>query len=336
MVPRGIIQRRARPAGSQILGVGAYHPMRIVSNSDVCQRIASTPDWIESRSGIRSRRFAAPEESLGAMAAIAAGKALASAGVAVTDVGCVVIATMSDVMQSPSVATDVAARIGAPQAAAFDVSAACAGFCYALAVASDMILAGSAGYVLVIGTERMSDIIDPHDRGTAFLFGDGAGAVVVGPSETPGIGPVIWGSDASGRDTISHDHSYLEWRDTPTLPWPTMRMAGQRVYRWASWQMGPVARQALEVAGVGVDDLAAFIPHQANIRIINMLCKILALPDTVAVARDITIHGNTSGASIPIAMDGVLASGRVPTGGLALLIGFGAGLVYAAQVVRLP
>ncbi|WP_255738224.1 beta-ketoacyl-ACP synthase III [Frankia sp. CiP3] len=332
----GIIQARIRPAGSRILGVGAYRPMKIVSNAEICQRIDSTPEWIESRSGIRSRRFAAVDESLGAMAATAGGKALASAGVGVPDVDCIVVATMSHVTQSPSVATDVANRLGARQAAAFDLSAACAGFCHALAVASDMVLAGSAKYVLVIGAERMSDIIDPHDRGTAFLFGDGAGAIVVGPSETAGIGPVVWGSDSSGRDAIGHDRSYLEWRDNPELPWPTMRMAGQRVYRWASWQMAPVARQALDIAGISADELAAFIPHQANIRIIDMLCKVLALPGTVAVARDVAVHGNTSGASIPLAMDEVLASGAVPSGGLALLIGFGAGLVYAAQVVRLP
>ncbi|WP_322781062.1 beta-ketoacyl-ACP synthase III [Frankia sp. Cas4] len=332
----GIIHTRLRPTGSRILGVGAYRPMKVVLNSEICQQIESTPEWIEARSGIRSRRFATADESLGAMAASAGGKALASAGIEVADVGCIVVATMSHVTQSPSVATDVAGRLGSRNATAFDLSAACAGFCHALAVASDMVVAGSARYVLVIGTERMSDIIDPHDRGTAFLFGDGAGAIVVGPSETTGIGPVVWGSDPSGRDAIGHDHSYLEWRDNPKLPWPTMRMAGQQVYRWASWQMAPVARAALEVAGVDAAELAAFIPHQANIRIINMLCKVLALPDTVTVARDVAIHGNTSGASIPLAMDEVLASGMVPSGGLALLIGFGAGLAYAAQVVRLP
>ncbi|SBW28988.1 3-oxoacyl-[acyl-carrier-protein] synthase 3 [Candidatus Protofrankia californiensis] len=332
----GIIRKRTGPAGSRILGVGAYRPMTVVSNADICNRLDSTPEWIESRSGISSRRFAIAEESLGAMAATAGGKALASAGVGIADVGCILVATMSHVTQSPSVATDVAARLGAEKAAAFDISAACAGFCHALAVASDMVLAGSARYVLVIGAERMSDIIDPHDRSTAFLFGDGAGAIVVGPSETAGIGPVIWGSDPSARDVIAHDHSYLDWRDNTDLPWPTMRMAGQQVFRWASWQMAPVARAALDEAGITADDLAAFIPHQANIRIINILCRVLALPDTVTVARDVAIHGNTSGASIPLAMDEILASGQVPSGGLALLIGFGAGLVYAAQVVRLP
>ncbi|AEH11596.1 MULTISPECIES: beta-ketoacyl-ACP synthase III [Protofrankia] len=332
----GIIRKRTGPAGSRILGVGAYRPMTVVSNADICQRLDSTPEWIESRSGIRSRRFANAEESLGAMAATAAGKALASAGVEVADVGCILVATMSHVIQSPSVATDVAARLGAEKAAAFDISAACAGFCHALAIASDMVLAGSARHVLVIGAERMSDIIDPHDRSTAFLFGDGAGAIVVGPSETAGIGPVVWGSAPSARDAIAHDRSYLDWRDNPELPWPTMRMAGQRVFRWASWQMAPVARAALDEAGITANDLVAFVPHQANIRIINVLCRVLALPGTVTVARDIEVHGNTSGASIPLAMDDILASGQVPSGGLALLIGFGAGLVYAAQVIQLP
>ncbi len=325
-----------RPRGSRLLGVGIYRPARVVDNEEICATLESTPEWIESRSGIRSRRFAAPDETLATMAATAGGKALSHAGIDPADLGCVVLATMSHVTQTPSLASKVADQVGAITAAAFDVSAACAGFCHALAVASDMVLAGTARYVLVVGAERMSDIIDPHDRGTAFLFGDGAGAVVVGPSDTPGIGAVAWGSDGSGHELIAHDHSYLEWRDNPGTPWPTMRMAGPQVYRWASYQMAPVARQALTSAGVEPEDLAAFIPHQANVRIIDLLCRALKLPDTVAVGRSIVTDGNTSAASIPLAMADLLTSGRANPGELALLIGFGAGLTYAAQVVQLP
>jgi 3-oxoacyl-[acyl-carrier-protein] synthase III len=326
----------SRADASRILGIGTYRPMRVVTNDEICAVLDSTPDWIESRSGIRSRRFAGPDETLGAMATTAAGKALAHAGIEAADLDVILLASMSDIRQSPSTATDVARRLGADAVAAFDLSAACAGFCYALGIGRDMILAGSARYALVIGVERMTDIIDPTDRGTAFLFGDGAGAVVLGPSDTPGIGPIAWGSDPGARDAIGHDRSYLEWRADPDAGWPAMRMAGQRVYRWASYEMAPVAKRALALAGVEVDDLEAFIPHQANVRIIDLLATRLKLPAHVAIARDITTAGNTSGASIPLAIDAMLASGQVASGGLALLIGFGAGLVYAAQVVELP
>jgi 3-oxoacyl-[acyl-carrier-protein] synthase-3 len=330
------IREGLRAAGSRILGVGTYRPMRAVSNDEICQVLDSTPEWIESRSGIRSRRYAGPDETLAAMATTAAGKALAHAGMETADIDVIILASMSDLTQSPSTATEVARRLGANRAAAFDLSAACAGFCYGLGAGRDMILAGSARCVLVIGVERMTDIIDPTDRGTAFLFADGAGAVVIGPSETAGIGPVAWGSDPDARNAIGHDRSYLDWRADPAGGWPAMRMAGQRVYRWASYEMAPIAQRALALAGVGVDDLEAFIPHQANVRIIDLLASRLKLPKRVAVARDITTAGNTSAASIPLAIDAMLASGQAASGALALLIGFGAGLVYAAQVVELP
>jgi 3-oxoacyl-[acyl-carrier-protein] synthase-3 len=326
----------ARAAASRILGIGTYRPMRVVDNDEICKSLDSTPAWIESRSGIRSRRFAGPDETLAAMATTAAGKALAHAGIEAADVDVILLASMSDVTQSPSTATEVARRLGTAAVAAFDLSAACAGFCYGLGVGRGMILAGSARYVLVIGVERMTDVIDPTDRGTAFLFADGAGAMVLGASETPGIGPVAWGSDPGARDAIGHDRSYLDWRADPTGGWPSLRMAGPQVYRWASYEMAPVAERALALAGVDAADLEAFIPHQANVRIIDLLANRLRLPGHVAIARDITTAGNTSAASIPLAVDALLASGQVASGGLALLIGFGAGLVYAAQVVELP
>jgi 3-oxoacyl-[acyl-carrier-protein] synthase-3 len=215
-----------------------------------------------------------------------------------------------------------------------DVSTACAGFTYAISLASDMVRGGSARNVLVVGAETMSNIIDPTDRGTAFIFGDGAGAVVIGPSSTPAIGPTIWGSDASQWEAIRSDHSWSQYRDGAT--WPMMRMAGPKVFRWAIWEMAPVAQKAIDAAGIEIGELAAFIPHQANMRIINQMAKQLRLPEHVVIARDIAEAGNTSGASIPMAMARLLDEGQVASGGLALLIGFGAGLSYAAQVVELP
>jgi 3-oxoacyl-[acyl-carrier-protein] synthase-3 len=202
-------------------------------------------------------------------------------------------------------------------------------------MANDMVRGGSAEYVLVVGVERLSDITDVTDRSSAFIFADGAGAVVIGPSETPGIGPTVWGSDGGQWDVIRQKHSWMELKEK-AVEWPALTMQGQTVFRWAVWQMAPIAQQALEKAGVAAEELDAFIPHQANMRIIDAMCKALRLPDTVPVARDIATTGNTSAASIPLAMERMLEEGQAPHGGLALLIGFGAGLAYASQVVTLP
>jgi 3-oxoacyl-[acyl-carrier-protein] synthase-3 len=203
-------------------------------------------------------------------------------------------------------------------------------------MANDMVRSGSARHVLVVGVEKLSDFVDLHDRGTAFIFGDGAGAVVVGPSDTPAIGPTVWGSDGSQWEAIVNKSSWIEYRDTENAEWPALKMAGQTVFRWAVWQMSPVAQKALDAAGVAAGDLAAFIPHQANARIVAAMVKQLHLPEHVPVSYDIEQSGNTSAASIPLAMDRMLEEGTAQRGGLALLIGFGAGLTYAAQVVELP
>lgn len=321
---------------ARILGVGGYRPSRVVTNEEICQTIDSSDEWIRTRTGIEQRRWATPDETVGVMSVSAAGKALAAAGVEAEQIGCVVIATVTHLVQTPSLATDVAHQLGAVNAVAFDISAACAGFCTGLALAQDMIRGGSAEYVLVIGVERLSDMTDLHDRSTAFIFGDGAGAAVVGPSQTPGIGPVAWGADGGQYDAIGQTFSWDALKTQPGLGFPMLRMAGQQVFRWASYQMVPVARQAMERAGVSADELDAFIPHQANNRITDAMLKALKLPAHVPVARDIAKTGNTSAASIPLAMERMLEEGEAPHGGVALLIGFGAGLVYAAQVVVLP
>lgn len=321
---------------ASIHGVGAYRPSRVVPNAEIVQHIDSTDEWIRERSGIVERRWAADDETVTDMAVQAAGKALAHAGIAPEQVGAVVVATVTHLLQTPSSAADVAHRLGAASAAAFDVSAACAGFCYGVGLANDMVRGGSATYVLVIGVEKLSDITDREDRSTAFIFGDGAGAVVIGPADQPGIGPTIWGADGSQLDAIEQTTPWSIYRTNPSARFPALRMAGQQVFRWAVWQMAPVARRALDAAGVQAEDLDAFIPHQANMRITDAMIKALKLPEHVVVARDIATSGNTSAASIPLAMAHMLESGEVKSGGTALLIGFGAGLVYAAQVVTLP
>jgi 3-oxoacyl-[acyl-carrier-protein] synthase-3 len=203
-------------------------------------------------------------------------------------------------------------------------------------MAQDFIRGGSAKYVVVIGVEKLTDIVDPNDRSTAFLFADGAGAAVIGPSDTPAIGPTVWGADGSQLDAITMSGRYEDLRDNDQAEYPHVVMQGQAVFRWAVHDMSIVAQQALDAAGITADQLDAFIPHQANLRIVDAMVRSLKLPEDIPVARDIVTSGNTSAASIPLAMDHMLQAGQIRSGGLALLIGFGAGLAYAAQVVALP
>ncbi|HTC69797.1 MAG TPA: beta-ketoacyl-ACP synthase III [Acidothermaceae bacterium] len=331
------------PAGSpgaRIVAIGEHRPTRIVTNEEICRDIDSTDAWIRERSGIITRRFAAPDESVVDMATSAASKALASSGVAPADVDLVLLATCTHPYQTPGGSSEVQDRLGAINAGAMDINAACAGFAYALSVANDAVRAGSARHVVVIGSEKMSDFIDPHDRGMAFLFGDGAGAAIVSASPTTGIGPVVWGSDGSHVMTITQEPNYTQIQHAlatgGSLPPAALKMAGQTVFRWAVTKMAPVAQRALDAAGVSVDELGAFIPHQANLRIVESLVKSLKLPDTVAIGRDMETQGNTSSASIPLALSALLERGEVHSGQPALFIGFGAGLTYAAQVIEVP
>ena len=322
-----------------ILGVGAYRPLRLVPNSDVVDAIDSSDEWIQQRSGIKTRRWAGPDESVQMMSVEASRIAIERAGLEPGQIDCVVVATVSHLLQTPAVATAIAHELGT-DAAAFDISAACSGFCHGIALASDIIRAGSSRYVLVVGVERLTDILDLTDRGTAFIFADGAGAAVVGPSETAGIGPVVWGSDGEQFDLIRQRE---DWRDvvgSPEKPgsgvMPHLTMQGNPVFRWASFAMAKIGQQALDAAGVTLDDLDVFVPHQANMRIIDAMARSMKLPPTVRIARDVADQGNTSAASVPLALDRMMAEGEARSGDTALLIAFGAGLSYAAQVVTVP
>ncbi|MBM4507850.1 beta-ketoacyl-ACP synthase III [Rhodococcus hoagii] len=329
------ISNSAEVRQSAILGLGFYRPERVVSNAEICETIDSTDEWIQSRSGIKNRRFANADESVLAMAIASGRKALAASGIEPEQVGAVVVATSTYPSQTPQCAAVVADALGTGGPAAFDVTAGCAGFCYALSIASDMVRLGTEDYVLVIGVERMSDSTEPTDRSVRFIFGDGAGAVVVGPSDVTGIGPVVWGSDGSQSQAIRQEPDWLAFADDPSQrPW--IKMEGTSVFRWAAFEMGKVATQALERAGVAMEDLGAFIPHQANGRINEVIARSIKLPESVPVSDDIAETGNTSAASIPLAMEEVIRTGKAKPGELALLVGFGAGLSYAGQVVILP
>ena len=317
-----------------LLGIGTYRPSRVVPNSEVVGAIDSSDEWIRQRSGIESRRWATPEETVQVMAVGAARQALERAGLDPRQVDCVVVATVSHFLQTPALATAVAHELGTDQAAAYDVSAACAGFCHGIALASDMVRAGSAGHVLVIGVEKLSEMTDPTDRGTAFIFADGAGAAVVGPSETPGIGPVVWGSDGEQFDLIRNRE---DWRDVLASDSPRMPhlvMQGNAVFRWASFAMAKVGLQALDRAGLAVEDLDCFVPHQANMRITDAMARSMKLPDTVRIARDIVDQGNTSAASIPLALSVGKSRGQIRENDVLVVEAIGGGLAWGAVVLR--
>jgi 3-oxoacyl-[acyl-carrier-protein] synthase III len=314
--------------GAQILAFGDYQPANVVTNDDLSKTVDTNDEWIRSRVGIASRRVAGPEETVADMAVAAGGKALASSGLSPADIDLVIVATCTPETQIPNVSATVAHRLGISAPGAYDVNAACAGFCYGLASASDAVRAGTARHVLVIGAEKLSAWLDWTDRSTCIIFADGAGAAVVGPvaepGQQPGIGPVAWGSagDMADKICIADRHSFIF-------------QEGQAVFRWATTELHSVARAACERAGVAPQDLDVFVPHQANLRIVEALARRLGV-SRARVADDIVEAGNTSSASIPLALSRMIERNEVSSGEHALLLGFGAGLCYAAQVIRVP
>ena len=313
--------------GARVLAFGGYQPDKVVTNHDLAQAVDTNDEWIRSRVGIESRRIAADDETVTDMAEAAGAKALAASGLTPEDIDLVVVATCTPEAQIPNVAASVTHRLGIGAVGAFDLNAACAGFCYAMSVAADAVRAGTSRHVLVIGAEKLSSWIDWTDRSTCIIFADGAGAAVVGRTpdgEPSGIGPVVWGSagDMAERITIPDRNGYL-------------RQDGQAVFRWATTALHPVAAEACERAGVKPADIAAFIPHQANLRIIEAIARKLGIPRE-RLADDVVHAGNTSSASIPLALARMAEQGRLEPGAPALLLGFGAGLSYAAQVITLP
>ena len=323
------ITQRTGAEFTRVLGVGAYRPERLVTNDEIVGPIDSSDEWIQERSGIKTRRFARPEETMLDMAEAAAREAIANSGIDPSLIDGVLVGSVTHHLFTPAAAPMLADRLGLDKPAAIDIAAACAGYCFGIGLASDMIRSGDASHVLVIGAEKLTDVLDLTDRGSAFIFGDGAGAAVVGPSDHVGIGPTIWGSDGSGWESI---RQVGEGHQAD----PRITMAGQSVFRWAVWSMAPVALQAVEAAGLTPDDIDVFIPHQANTRIIDAMVKQMKLPEHVKVARDIVDMANTSAASVPLAAERMIREGEAKSGDIALQIGFGAGLAYAAQVIEIP
>ena len=309
--------------GSRIVALGHYQPPKVLTNDDLAKLVDTDDEWIRSRVGIRTRHIA-EDETVADLAFRAAEKALATSGFDASSVDLVVVATCTAIDRSPNTAAQVAARLGIASPAAYDINTVCSGFSYALATADHAIRAGAATRALVIGAEKMSDVLDWTDRSTCVIFGDGAGAAVVEASEEEGIGPVVWGSDPSKSDAVRIDG----WD-------PTITQQGQAVFRWATTQIAPLALQACQKAGITPAELEGFVPHQANLRIIDAIAAKIGAPDAV-VARDVVDSGNTSAASIPLALSKLVERGELRSGAPVLLLGFGGGLAYAGQVVRCP
>jgi 3-oxoacyl-[acyl-carrier-protein] synthase-3 len=310
--------------GSRITAMGHYQPEHVLTNDDLARMVDTSDEWIRRRTGIATRRIAR-EESVTDLATAAAGKALAASGIDPEAIGLVQVATCSAVDRCPSIAAQVAGRLGIPSAAAFDVNNGCAGFTTALATADHALRAGAAQHALVIGAEKMSDITDWTDRSTCVLLGDGAGAAVLSADDDAHVGPVAWGSDPGLGNAV---RILDEWH-------PTFAQDGQTVFRWATTQLPSIAIQACEKAGVAPKELGAIVTHQANLRIIEAVVRQLDVPD-VLVAQDVVESGNTSAASIPIALAKLVARGEIRPGASVLLLGFGGGLSWAGQVVTCP
>ncbi len=312
---------------SRIVALGHHQPPKVLTNDDLSAMVDTDDEWIRSRVGIRTRHIA-EEETLVDLAVGAAEKALAGAGVTADQVDLVAVATCTAIERSPNTAAAVAARLGIPAPAAYELNTACSGFSYALATADHAIRAGAATRALVIGVERMSDILDWTDRTTCVIFGDGAGAAVLEavPDERAGVGPVVWGSEPEKGDAVVIGG---DWK-------PVISQQGQTVFRWATTRVAPLARKACEKAGIDPSELRGFVAHQANLRIIDAIAGKLGLAEDAVVARDVVDSGNTSAASIPLALSKLVERGELHSGDPVLLFGFGGGLAYAGQVVRCP
>nr|WP_255719313.1 beta-ketoacyl-ACP synthase III [Brachybacterium sp. ACRRE] len=322
-------------AGSKVLAYGATRGDRTVPNEELVGPIDSSDEWIRQRTGIVTRRRASAEVGVADLAEQAGREAIEASGVDASQIDAIIVSTISFPYATPSLATLLGAKLGAPHAIAYDISAACAGFCYGIGQADALIRSGSARHVLVIGAEKLSDFVDPADRSISFLLGDGAGAAVLGASDVPLVGPTVWGSDGENWSTIRMTGSLTDFRDGKT-PWPTMEQDGRTVFRWAVWHTAERIRQMLSEAGLTVDDVDVFVPHQANMRIIDELAKQLKLPESVVVGRDIAETGNTSAASIPLATHRLIQEGAARSGDVLVQFGFGAGLAFAGQVLVLP
>jgi 3-oxoacyl-[acyl-carrier-protein] synthase-3 len=326
------------PRSAVILGTGSYTPERIVSNEDFAESLDTSDEWIRTRTGIHQRRFAAPEEATSEMACKAAEAAIAAAGIDRSEIDLIVVATMTPDMPFPSTACLLQSKLGLPNVAAFDLQAACSGFVYGLNVVSGLLLSGRHKKALLVGAEKMSSILDFEDRTTCVLFGDGAGAAVLGVEDCVGKGVIasLSGADGSqpellqqpgGGSALPPTHASLDQRQH------FLKMNGKEIFKLAVRVMGNACKDTLQQAGYSADDLDLVIPHQANMRIIESLQKRLDI-DHSKFHNNLHLYGNTSAASVPLALDEAIRAGRIQSGDLILLVAFGAGLTWASTLIK--
>lgn len=327
---------------SSIIGTGSYLPEKVLTNEELSKIVDTSDEWITTRTGIRERRIASVEQSTSDLATEAAKKAMADAGVQPEEIDLIVVATVTPDMFFPSTACIVQRKIGASKAVCFDISAACSGFLYALQVARHFLNAGSRATALVIGAEKLSSLVNWQDRNTCVLFGDGAGAVVIRraeESETNAPGRVlstVMGSDGNLVDLLKVPGGGSACPITPenaaSRP-NTIHMEGRETFKHAVTRMCQASEQALEMAGLTKEDIAMVIPHQANARIITAIAERLGLPPEKTFVN-VDKYGNTSAATIPVALDEASRQGRIQRGDVVLLVAFGGGFTWASSVLR--
>lgn len=334
--------------GAKIVSTGSYRPKNNVDNA-VYEKIGFEDSWIQQRTGIKSRGIADVDggETLAYMASQAASVALDRAHLNIDDIDLIIFATTTYPHATPSGASEIAKLLNAKTIGTLDVNSACAGFCYALEVANSMIKNETLNKVLVIGGETLQVNNNHNSPDVEFIFADGAGAVIVSrcPQEENGIGKSVVGGDITGRDALILDTSWIDLRPqvldkdengNPIPRWPAMKMEGEKVFMFAVTTVANAMQETLLKNNIGLDDIDVFIPHQANDRITQTLVRRLNLPENVVVSHDIVNTGNTSSASIPLALDALIESGSIKSGDTALIGGFGAGLSYATQVISIP
>lgn len=320
----------------KVLGTGSSVPDRVLTNGDLERMVDTSDEWITTRTGIKERRIAEPQETTATFALRASQRALQEAGIAPEDLDLIVVATVTPDMLFPATACLVQKELGAKKACGFDLEAGCTGFVYALAVAEKYLLAGGGEKALVVGAETLSKIVDWQDRATCVLFGDGAGAVVLGVADEPGILATYLGCDGNGGSLLELPAGCSRFPasfDTVNNRLHYIKMSGNEVFKFAVRVMEEASLEVARRAGISTQEVDLFIPHQANIRIINSAAKRLEIPEE-RIFVNVHKYGNTSSASIPLALDEAYREGRIREGDLLLLVGFGAGLTWGSAIIR--
>ncbi len=319
-----------------MLGIGYHLPKTVRTNADIEKMVETTDEWIQTRTGIKERRIAADGEMTSDLSVEAARKALADANLKPTDLDMILVATMTPDMPCPSTACLIQAKLGAPQAAALDVAAACSGFVYALICGQGLVASGTYKHVLVVGAEVLSRVIDWKDRSTCVLFGDGAGAAVLGPVEDGGILSTFLGADGTKADLLNVPGGGVQQpasHETVDNRLHYLKMNGTEIFKVATRTMAECASQAIERAGLTADDVTCVIPHQANMRIISAVMNRLKVP-MEKVYLNVDRYGNMSAASTIVALCEAVRDGRVKKGDVVVLVAFGAGLTWGSLAVK--